>query len=93
MAAAGTRVPVHLLGVGAVGGEADTSTVTQGRTIPWLQDTTTQDAWGAWRVNYRDLVVLDAANRPITIYNLTSHDLTRPTARDTLIQILTTAAQ
>jgi hypothetical protein len=93
LTSAGTLVPVHILGINAVGQEASDSLMTAGRSLPWLQDTTAQDVWGSWLVTWRDVVVLDAQNRPIAIYNLTVHDLVRPAAMDSLRQLLTAAAQ
>ncbi len=64
-----------------------------GRTLPWLQDTTSQDVWDSWKVTWRDVVVLDSRNVKLTVYNLTDHDLEDSTAFNTLKQILLTAAR
>lgn len=52
--------------------------MTAGRDLPWLQDDAQVDAWGAWEVEYRDLVVLDRENRPVGVFNLTEHNLQVP---------------
>lgn len=46
--------------------------------LPWLQDDTTNDVWNRWQVGYRDLVILDRANRRVAIFNLTENDLGDP---------------
>lgn len=60
--------------------------------LPWLQDTTAQKVWETWQISYRDVVVLDAFNRPIARDNLTSHDLALPQYRAALETALLTAA-
>ena len=73
--AAGWPVPVHILGVNGAGLESGNAFICDGRDIPWLQDTAATDAWAAWHVTYRDVIVLDQRNVPIATYNLTEHDL------------------
>jgi len=58
-----TPVDVHILGVNETGAESGNSTIVQGREIPWLQETSDQDVWSAWKVTYRDVVILDTAGR------------------------------
>lgn len=48
---------------------------TQGRDIPWLQDTGEAEWWDKWGVAYRDVVIVDADGDLAGVYNLTSHDL------------------
>jgi hypothetical protein len=43
-------------------------------------------------VDYRDVIVLDAENRAVAVYNLTSHDLGRPSNFEELRNILIQAA-
>ncbi|MDP6931896.1 MAG: hypothetical protein QGG40_03230 [Myxococcota bacterium] len=42
--------------------------------LPWLQDDES-DVWSLWRVEYRDVVLLDSENRLVQIYNLSENDL------------------
>jgi hypothetical protein len=79
--AAGTA---DLRGVNGAGFEAGNATMTDGRTIPLLQDDSTTNAWGLWAVTYRDVVVLDPANEVFAVYNLTTHDLADPANYATL---------
>ena len=73
-----TTVPVAILGVNAVFQESGNSLMCTGRTLPWLQDGAAHDVWGLWKVDFRDVVVLDPLNRVSAIYNLTTHDLADP---------------
>jgi len=61
--------------------------------LPWIQDTTDQNVWINWRIAYRDVLILDAFNRPIATYNLTSHDLLNTSNRQALKQMMLDAAQ
>lgn len=66
---------IRLLGVNAVGSESGNGTITTGRDLPWLQDTSPPDAWGLWAVTPRDVVILDSQNFEVARYNLTQNDL------------------
>lgn len=33
------------------------------------------NAWALWSVTWRDVVILDTANRRVAVYNLTTHNL------------------
>lgn len=57
-----------------------------------MQDTAIQDVWGHWGITYRDVLILDAFNRPITAYNLSAHDLLSAANRQQLKQLLLDAA-
>lgn len=86
------RKPIDILGINAAGLESGNPSITAGRTLPWLQDVPNQDVWGKWRATWRDVIVLDAGNRAITVYNLTEHDLALPSNYEALKQILRDAA-
>lgn len=70
-----TNLPIRILGVNAVGQESDNDLMVAGRTLPWLQDTPSQDVWTHWKVTWRDVIVLDGDNEVAGIYNLTDHNL------------------
>jgi hypothetical protein len=63
-----------------------------GRFIPLLQDTAEVDAWTAWQVEYRDVIILDRDNIPVGVFNLTDHDLSMMGEYETLKGILIDAA-
>ncbi len=67
---------VHLLGVNGIGYESGNAAAVAGRTIPWLQDVPSEEAWQLWQVQYRDLFVLDEDGRVLFIESLNDRDLT-----------------
>lgn len=69
---------MQILGVNAAGLEAGNAAVIVNKDLPWLQDTSAVSAWTLWGVEWRDVVILDAANRKVGVYNLTVHDLADP---------------
>jgi hypothetical protein len=88
-----TAHPIRIFGVNAIGEEGANSVIVQGRTIPWLQDVTSQNVWESWHVTWRDVVVLDAENHVVFVYNLTANDLADSTHYAELRNILILAAQ
>lgn len=67
--------------------------MTDGRDLPWLQDTNKVNAQASWGAAYRDVVILDAWNRPLEpAYNLTSNDLSIEANRNALKKRLRQAA-
>ena len=79
---------IGILGVNLVGSESGNAANCNGRDIPWLQDTAQDNVWGLWAPTYRDVVVLDADNVPVAVYNLTDHDLSNATNYNELKNIL-----
>lgn len=72
--------------------DADMATLLSGRTLPWLQDTTEAGVWTSWGPTYRDVVILDAENRKIGVFNVTARDLGDPENYGELKQQLLDAA-
>lgn len=84
---------VRIVGIGRTGGEAGNFLITaQSNVLPWLQDTAAASVWSNWAITYRDVLVLDAFNRPIARDNLTTHDLKAPANYDALKNALLVAA-
>ena len=69
---------IRLLGLNAVGFESAVSEMVTGRTIPLLQDTTSENVWGAWTATWRDVMILNVDNIHVDTFNLTLHDLANP---------------
>jgi hypothetical protein len=69
---------IFLLGINAAGLESQNLEMTNGRTLPWLQDTAAANVWGAWDATWRDVVIVGAASDRRGVYNLTSNDLSVP---------------
>jgi len=87
-----TNVPIQILGINAAGQESGNDDITSGRTLPWLQDTKSQDVWDHWRAVWRDVIVLDSDNKVAGIYNLTDHDLVTAANFDSLKTLLVKTA-
>ncbi len=52
------RTEVQILGVNQSGETAGNSQICNGQVLPWLQDTAESNAWGTWRAEAGDLVVV-----------------------------------
>ncbi|MFT6145030.1 MAG: hypothetical protein ACJATT_005469 [Myxococcota bacterium] len=81
-------VPVTLFGVNGVGFESGNADFTDGRDIGLLQDTAEEDAWTQWAPTYRDVVILNADNEVVGIYNLTVNSLAVAENYEALTQLL-----
>ena len=69
---------ISILGVNEAGYESGNDTITEGRSLPWLQDTAEVDAWAQWSVNYRDVIIRDEQGIVFDVYNLTGNGLDEP---------------
>jgi hypothetical protein len=74
----GWDVEVRILGVNGMGLESGNAAACVGKDLPWLQETMDHPVWVPWAVTYRDVVILDRANKRVASYNLTDHDLSDP---------------
>jgi hypothetical protein len=81
----------QILGVNEVGRDQGNSSITEGRDLPWLQDTADADVWTVWGVEYRDVVVLDADGNVHGVYNVTDNDLGEGAAYDELLELILSA--
>ena len=82
---------VQILGVNEAGHENGNDTITDGRDLPWLQETIEQPAWDTWAPTYRDVVIVDRENRPYAVYNLTENNLGEGVPYDTLKGLILSA--
>jgi hypothetical protein len=64
-----------------------------GRSLPWLQETQADSVWRRWDVAYRDVVILDAQNVPVAVFNLTRHNLNNAAEYDSLRSLLLHTAE
>jgi hypothetical protein len=84
---------VEILGVNRISDAPFNSLIGQMEVaVPWLQDTPEEQVWQRWQIEYRDVLVLDAFNRPVARDNLTSHDLGISLNRAALVGALLQAA-
>ena len=58
--------------------------MTEGRDLPWLQDTAADNVWNTWTHEYRDVRILDREGVEVSVYNLTDNDLGDPANYATL---------
>lgn len=79
---------IELLAVNAAGLESGNAAASVGVDLPLLQDTASADVWGQWGVTWRDVVVLDRDNVPVSVFNLTAHNLANAVEYEALKQIL-----
>ena len=84
---------IQILGINKEGEESGNGLATAGRDIPWLQDVDADqngqsDVWTDWKVTSRDVVILDANNVQVGVYNLTLNSLYYQANYDTLKQML-----
>lgn len=86
-------VDLQLAGVNPVGYESGNATICSGRDLPWLQESPGPSVWDAWRVAYRDVIILNGNNEPEVIYNLTTHDLGNTAHFNELKMLLRQVAQ
>ncbi len=93
LAAEGHTTPVVIAGVNRYSQSSANDQMCDGRDIPWLQDEMAIDVWTAWKVEYRDVIILDAENRPIATFNLTNQDLGDPANYATLKKLFADAAK
>ena len=68
-------VAAYIVGINEEGRESGNEGFTEGRDLPWLQDSISTDVWGLWEVDYRDVIVLDPDNQFFAVYNLSLNDL------------------
>jgi hypothetical protein len=72
---------INIIGINEINQEFANDVVTAGRDLPWLQDVDADgnersDVWSdLWKIEYRDVVVLDAEGHQFGVYNLTRNDL------------------
>lgn len=67
--------PIQILGINNSGSSSGNDLITEGRDLPWLQDTMSDNVWGSWAVTWRDLVIVNSCNEVVSVINLTSNNL------------------
>ena len=65
---------IKIIGLNEIGRSTNDSFV-EGRDVPWLQDNSEQNVWERWGIRYRDLLLVDAENRAVAVFNLTATNL------------------
>jgi hypothetical protein len=85
---------IEILGINwDLSDESGNDLMTAEGNLPWLQDTNEVNAQELWEAEYRDVIILDAGNRPIEpAFNLTVNDLAVEANRKALLVRLRKAA-
>ena len=89
--AANPESKIRVIGVNQTGQEAWNDVAVEGNVAPWLQDVD-DTVWTSWQAAWRDVVVLDAENRKVAVFNLIEHDLVNAEDYAALRAILLAAA-
>ncbi|MBW2525185.1 MAG: hypothetical protein JRI23_13460 [Deltaproteobacteria bacterium] len=84
--------PIQILGINNMGASSGNGPMTDGRDIPWLQDTPGDNVWGSWGVTWRDLVIVNSCNEVVQTINLTSNNLGIPSNYDAVKNALLAAS-
>ena len=79
---------MQILGVSQYPWDAQHDLMVAGRSLPWLQETRADSVWQRWDVTYRDVVILDAENLPVAVFNLSRHNLNNAAEYDSLRSLL-----
>ena len=66
--------------------------MTEGRDLPWLQENSDYPVWTTWAPVYRDVIILDANNVQVGVFNLTDTSLGETENHDALKQMFVDAA-
>jgi len=74
--------------VNGLGYEDGNDAFTDGRDLPWLQETADEAAWSLWGVEYRDVVILDADGAYSAAFNLSEYDLEDPSNQQVLLDLI-----
>ena len=67
-----------IVGVNQIGydaGNLGEGSITDGRVVPWVQDTDDAAVWASWRINYRDVLVVDGDRKAVFVTNLSNFGL------------------
>lgn len=83
---------LQFLSINQAGFESGVSGMAALGDLPLLQDTAEVDAWSTWNVTYRDVWILDGANRVVGVLNLTENDLSEPDNAAALTALVLQAA-
>jgi hypothetical protein len=81
------------LGVNEAGFESGNESITEGRSLPWLQDTVEVNTWSQWSVRYRDVLVRDREGLVYGVFNLTELDLSVEENYTDLLELALSAAE
>lgn len=83
---------IQIIGINEPGFESANDLMTDGRDLPWLQDTDEEEVWDSWDHVYRDVILLGEDNVEVGRYNLSAQDLSDPDNFTELLELFVDAA-
>ncbi len=95
--AAHPTLDIQIVGINEIGHDSANALMTDGRSVPWLQDidansNQVSDVWTEqWDVVYRDVVIVDPENTELGAFNVTTYNLAEAdnyaSLRDILVDV------
>lgn len=70
--------PIQIVVVDEIGAESATNAILEGRSIPFVQDTTAARVWASWGAALRELWIVDGMGRRVEVIDITTNPLTDP---------------
>ena len=84
---------IEIIGVYAIGREADNAVITADNQLKWLQDDELHRVWDSWGPDYRDVYILNTKTLMMDKINLTQYDMALEQNRTKLKDKLLAAAE
>jgi hypothetical protein len=72
------RTRVRIVGINTVGAEGGVASITEGRTLPLVQDDATARVAPRWGATVRELWICDTMGRVVEVIDLTVRSLAEP---------------
>ena len=88
----GSDLSVEIVGINAIGKEADNGVITANVRLKWLQDDEFHRVWDDWDPQYRDVYILNTKTMLMDKINLTQYDMGIDKNRTKLKNMLLEAA-
>ena len=89
----GSPLQIEIIGINAIGREADNDVITASNKLKWLQDDELHRVWDSWDPDYRDVYILNTKTLWMDEINLTNNDMALEKNRDKLKAKLLAAAE
>ena len=82
------QINAQIIGLNHMDKSGGNELMTEGRDIPWLQDTESADVWTEWGVLYRDVIVLNGKNEYVAVINLSLDNLENEESYSELLSLI-----
>jgi hypothetical protein len=90
--AAQPNPPIQILVINNIGAESGTAPTTDGRDIPYLQDTMGENVKSDWNATWRELVIVNSCNEVVQVINTSTNSLSLPSNYDMVKNALLAAS-